>query len=148
MDWRSDALCVLLVPLCLGSCAPGAKGGGRGSGVVGDPVCEGWGEITIGEDGRRIIGELRCNGTCSDGQKCRVMPKPGADRQWCGCPGQPEPAACHLVKIKLPSGDWAFDCSNPCPQPQDMCTPVVRKDPQNKNRLIVQCECLTPEASN
>jgi hypothetical protein len=104
-------------------------------------ICEGFGIINI-VDGRRVIGELRCNGICKDGTRCRPVSNADGTRWWCGCPNEPEPTECHLVKLKLPSGEWAFDCACACPQPQDMCTPQSRKD--GETRIIVQCECLTP----
>lgn len=104
-------------------------------------TCEGHGVITLVE-GRREMGELLCNGVCPNGNRCTPQANADNTRQWCGCPGEDEPAGCHLAKIQLEGGGWAFDCDGPCPVDVDMCAPRARRDGE---RLLISCECVVPE---
>ncbi|MBK6932536.1 MAG: hypothetical protein IPH12_17415 [Saprospirales bacterium] len=106
-------------------------------------TCEGKGTIIIDPTGRRTAGPLACAGICPDGKPCRPVQNAAGTREWCGCPGQAEPEECHLVKVKYPDGHWGFDCDDPCPQPQDMCTPQSVR--QSETKIVVSCECLTPK---
>jgi hypothetical protein len=106
-------------------------------------LCEGQGFVEIDKKDGRSIGKLTCSGDCPDRTPCRPQTNADKSREWCGCPGEEEPTDCHLVKVKLRRGDWAWDCHGPCPQPQDMCTPQARR--AGPKRLVVSCECRTPD---
>ena len=66
-------------------------------------ACTGKIQVRVDKYGKPISGSYRwlCEGHCANGKPCKVIPSPknhhGGYREWCGCPGEPEPKECHLV---------------------------------------------------
>lgn len=115
-------------------------------------TCTGEGVLLADEDGNNDgdhensdprAGALICSGDCPQGIVCTRQSSRndhGGVREWCGCPGQPEPTDCHLVKITPGRGEGGgppfFTCAGSCPQGK--CTKVIKPF---FGRFTVTCEC-------
>jgi len=142
---KSLAVVVILVGMVIAaccSCPPPAESLASKAGE--DDQCEGWGTERIQGDGFGPAEELRCNGDCPDGSPCRPIYSADSTRQWCGCPGELEPEECHLVRMRDTSFQWMYICSDPCPDPADVCRLVRRLYLEDTTRYTVKCECIFP----
>lgn len=108
------------------------------------------------------VGPLLCNGVCNDGTRCTPQGKDIEDagdgvirREWCGCPGEPEPERCHFVRLIVRSANSSFPdtkCVGSCPVQTDQCVIFKRDlpppaDPSlppggRRSRFQEQCGCF------
>jgi hypothetical protein len=141
---RNLTFVVILAGLAIATCCPCPPAENVAVKAGEDDQCEGWGTERILGNGSGPAEELRCNGDCPDGSPCRPMYNADSTRQWCGCPGDPEPAECHLVRMRDTSFQWIYICSDPCPDPADVCRLVRRLSLEDTTRYTVKCECIFP----
>jgi hypothetical protein len=102
------------------------------------------------EGGVEVVGPFLSDDFCPDGKTpCAEVMNADQTRAWCGCPEEPEPSLCHVVKTRGPTG-WAASCSGGCPVPEglmniDRCDEIyesLEPLPGIDRRQVLSCECV------
>ena len=105
-------------------------------------ACPGEVMIEYDEWGNMIaMSDLICDSTCANGVPCSEQRNAAQDRAWCGCPGEPEPKRCHLLKERI-GGDWLASCVGKCDGQAELCDTDSEETPPDAGyRSTLSCAC-------